>query len=82
MFGEEGNYIILSYIFSLSGEPEESYNIDEEDYELYSHNDISFYVMTNEGSYLAVWYQNSLEGSISGVPSYEELIKILDSIGG
>lgn len=81
-FGESGNRIILSYIYFLSGKPEVSYNIDEEKYDPYIHNNIKFYVMTNEGGYLAVWYQGSVEGSISGVTSYEELIKILDSIGG
>lgn len=81
-FEKDGNYIILSYIYFLSGKPEVSYNIDEEKYDPYIHNNIKFYVMTNEGGYLAVWYQGSVEGSISGVTSYGELTKILDSIGG
>lgn len=81
-FGEKGNRIVLSYLNFQSGTPEASYSIDEEKYPPYVHNGIRFYVTTNEGGYLAVWYQGSVEGSISGVSSYEELIKILDSIGG
>ncbi len=81
-FGEKGNRIVLSYLNFQSGTPEASYSIDEEKYPPYVHNGIRFYVTTNEGGYLAVWYQGSVEGSLSGVSSYEELIKILDSIGG
>lgn len=81
-FGENENYIILSYIQFLPENVTEEYNIDEEEYELYIHDNMRFYLMTNEGGYLAVWYQGPVEGSISGVSSYEELIKILDSIGG
>ena len=81
-YGENGNYIVLSYLYFQSGTPEPSYSIDEEKYPPYVHNGIRYYVTTNEGGYLAVWYQGSVEGSLSGVSSYEELIKILDSIGG
>ena len=80
-YGESGNRIILSYIIFLSETPEMSYNIDEKEYDSYIHNNIKYYVMTNEEGYLAIWYQSSIEGCISGVTSYDELTKILDSIG-
>lgn len=81
-YGKSENYIVLTYIAFLSEEPAGSYNIDEEKYTPYIHDNAKFYVMTNEGGYLAVWYQGSIEGCISGVNSYDELTKILDSIGG
>lgn len=81
-FGEKGDRIVLSYVLLLSGDPENIYNIDDQSLELYEHNGIKYHIMTNEGGFLAVWAQNSVEGSISGVSSYKELIKILDSIGG
>ena len=81
-FGEEGNRIILSYVQLMPGTSKNLYNIDDQSLEFYEHNGIKYHIMTNEGGYLAVWTQASVEGCISGVSSYEELIKILDSIGG
>ena len=82
VYGEEGNWIILSYITFLSQKPEMSYNIDEQSLETYTNNEIDFHIMTNAGKYIAVWSTKNVECRISGVESYKELIKILDSIGG
>ena len=82
VFEEDGNYIVLSYIQFLSGTPKDLYNIDDQSLEVYEHNGIKYHIMTNDGGFLAVWVQDSVEGSLSGIISYEELIKILDSIGG
>lgn len=81
MFGESGNRIVLSYIQFLSGTPNTSYNIDNQSLDFYEHNGIKFHVMTNTDKFLAVWTLDNVECRISGVESYEELIKILDSIG-
>lgn len=81
-FGESGKRIVLSYIHLLSETPKESYNIDDQSLELHEHNGIKFHVMTNADRFLAVWILNNVECRLSGVESYEELIKILDSIGG
>ncbi len=81
-FGEGGTRIILSYIQHLSGTPKDSFNIDDQSLENYEHDGIKFHIMTNDGGFLAVWVQDTVEGSLSGVNSYEELTKILDSIGG
>lgn len=80
-FCKDESCIILSYISFQSGRPEESYSIDVDSAELYEHDGIEFHIMTNEGEYLAVWNSGDVECRISGVESYEELIKILDSIG-
>ena len=81
-FGEKGNRIVLSYVQLLSGVPEDLYSIDEQQYEVYKHNGIQFHIMTNMGNYLAVWVSENVECHVSGLNSYEDLIKILDSIGG
>lgn len=81
-FGEPESRIILSYVIFQSGKPEMSYNIDDQSLELYEHNGIQFHVMTNADKFLAVWTADNVECRLSGVESYEELIKILDSIGG
>lgn len=81
-YGEDRNRIILSYIAFLSQKPESSYNIDDQSLEIYEHNGIKFHIMTNVEKYLAVWNIENVECRISGVESYEELVKILDSIGG
>lgn len=81
-YGEHGEWIILTYTVFSPKEPTMQYNIDDDKPELYIHNGINFYIMTNEGTYLAAWSYETMECAISGVSSYEELIKILDSIGG
>lgn len=81
-FGNNEGYIILSYVQLMSGDSEHLYNIDDQTPEVYEHNGTEYHVMTNAGKYLAVWTSKGVEGRISGVDSYEELIRILDSIGG
>lgn len=82
VFGEKKNRIILSYNQFLSEKPEMTYSIDDQSLGLHEHNGIEFSTMTNAGKYLAVWTVDNIECRISGVESYDELIKILDSIGG
>ena len=81
-FGEPENRIILSYIIFQSGNPKTTYNIDDQSLKFHEHNGIKFHVMTNADKFLAVWTLENVECHLSGVESYEELIKILDSIGG
>ena len=82
VFEESGNSVILSYMIFQSEAPEMSYNIDDQSLGFHEHNGIEFHVMTNADKFLAVWSSENVECRISGVESYEELIKILDSIGG
>ncbi len=81
-YGETGNRIVLTYIFFQSDIPTESYNIDNQELEIYEHNGIQFHVMKNTEKYLAVWTSGNVECRVSGLASREELLKILDSIGG
>ncbi len=82
VFEENGNYIVLSYVQLLSEMPENSYNIDDQPLEVYEHNGIEFHIMTNTEKFLAVWTSDNVECRLSGLDSYEDFIKILDSIGG
>ena len=81
-FEENGHRIVLSYIQLLPGTYDESYSIDEQSLEIHDHNGITFHIMTNDEKYLAVWTSDNIECRLSGLGSYEDLIKILDSIGG
>lgn len=48
--------------------------------EEYKRNGVTYYIMANYERYLAVWFHDDIECSITGVPSREELIKMIDSI--
>lgn len=83
VYGDKQNSIILSYTFLSSGSAKVlyQYNIDDSPYEVYTHNGKDFYIMTNIDKFIAVWNSETVEFRISEVSSYDELIKILDSIG-
>lgn len=53
---------------------------DESDPEIYKTNGVEHFIMTNMDKYLAVWRNGNNEGSISGLETKEELIKMIDSI--
>ncbi len=57
------------------------YEKDEASPDVYTHNGIDFYILTNMDAYCAVWSIGHLEGFISGAASRGELTVILDSIG-
>lgn len=81
-FEKNENCIILSYVQLLSGIPRSLYNIDDQSLKYYEHSGIKYHIMTNAEKYLAVWTSDNVECRLSGLDSYEDLIKILDSIGG
>ena len=81
-FGKGSDQIVLSYSSLTPGVPGSRYCIDPGSPSLYTHNGIDFYIMTNSGTWLAVWNVGSVEASLGGPFSRDELIKILDSIGG
>lgn len=57
------------------------YEKDEASPDVYTHDGIDFYILTNKDAYCAVWSIGHLEGFISGAASRGELTVILDSIG-
>ncbi len=81
VYGDEKR-LILSYTIYYSDNLKTSFNIDESNPEQHIHNGINFYIMKNEDKYMAVWNLGKVECSLSEAASYEELVKILDSIGG
>lgn len=81
-FGKSPDQIRLSYRSLTHEVPGSKYCIDKDSPDLHSHNGIDFYIMTNSGFWLAAWNTDSVEASLGGVRSRDELIKILDSIGG
>lgn len=56
------------------------YAKDDSDPEVYETGGIAHYIMMYNGKYKAIWRNGIVECSIYGVESYEELIKIIDSI--
>ena len=83
VFGDKEDNIVLSYTMHYSDNIKTLFNIDEDNPEVYVHNGIRFYIMTNNGKYLAACkLSDKVELRISELKSYEELLKILDSIGG
>ena len=53
---------------------------DKDDPEIYKFEGTEYYIMTNMGKYFVVWFSGCSKGSISGVESKNELIKIIRSI--
>lgn len=57
-----------------------NFDKDGADPEIYEANGISHYIMSNKGTYYAVWKSGSNEMSILGPNTKSEMIKIIDSI--
>lgn len=76
--------IMLSYTLYL--DPDSSfireYEKDMADPEVYTSGGVSYYIMTNMGSYLVAWTSENVECSIAGMTTYDETIKVIDSIAG
>lgn len=68
--------IMISFCETPGGQFEK----DAENPEIYECNGTQYYIMTNMGNYLAVWRTESYECSIFGVPTREELIRMIDSM--
>lgn len=53
---------------------------DEGDPEIYERNGTQYYIVTNVGRYSATWVSGAYTGSISGVETRADLIKMIDSM--
>ena len=67
-------------VLVLYGEPNTAYEKDDGAVTVYEKNNIDHYIMTNNSRYLGVWMNNSLECSIAGDITKDDLIRMLDSI--
>lgn len=74
------SFISLNYKIRMIEDLDYSYVKSEKDPVRYYKNGIVFYILENNDSYSALWQVEDLEVIISGVNSYETLIKIIDSI--
>ncbi len=71
--------IFLQYYLNTYG-VDRTYVKDDGEPEIYETGGITHYIMTYNGEYKAIWRNGQTECAIYGVDSYEELIKIIDSI--
>lgn len=78
---ETSTYLIVQYRLHRDAPYTPLYEKDEASPDVYTHNGIDFYILTNMDAYCAVWSIGHLEGFISGAASRGELTVILDSIG-
>ena len=79
--GETPTDLIVQYRLHRDAPYTPLYEKDEASPDVYTHNGIDFYILTNKDAYCAVWSLGHLEGFISGAASRGELTVILDSIG-
>ena len=74
------NDIILRYWISSSNQTYHFYSINESEPEIYVRNGIEHYIMTNEDEFIVSWTNENLLCDISGLQSYDELIRMINSI--
>ncbi|MBS6845811.1 MAG: DUF4367 domain-containing protein [Firmicutes bacterium] len=73
--------IILLYSVFFDGQAHSQFEKDAANPRQYEYNGTMYYIMTNEGVYFATWAVDDVECSIAGVETYDEIIKIIQSIG-
>ena len=73
--------ITLFYSAFFDGQAPSQFEKDDANPEQYEYNGTVYYIMTNKGVYFAAWTADNIECSIAGVETYEEIIKIIQSIG-
>ena len=74
------NPIILQYNILKSGENPTEFQKDESSPEIYSAGGLDHHIINNIDVYTVLWSRGSMDCSIQNVPSYDELINIIDSI--
>ena len=73
--------ITLFYNVYFDGQALHHFEKDIANPEQHEYKGTVYYIMTNEGLYFAAWTANNIECNIAGVKTYEEIIKIIQSIG-
>ncbi|MBQ8830221.1 MAG: DUF4367 domain-containing protein [Oscillospiraceae bacterium] len=71
--------IYLQYYLNTYG-VDRTYAKDDREPEIYEAGGITHYILTYNGEYKVIWRNGQTECAIYGVDSYEELIKIINSI--
>ena len=80
LLGNGDSSITLLYTVFSENQDHLLYEKDATDPEQYEYNGTVYYIMTNEGVYFAAWTPGNIECNIVGVESYDEIIKIIQSI--
>lgn len=78
---KKGSSIMLFYNAYFGEQALSQFEKDTAKPEQYEYNGTVFYIMTNEGVYLVAWTAGNVECSIAGVETYDDTIKIIQSIG-
>lgn len=77
-----GEYnILFVYKNTLDGTNNSHFQKDEGEPSVYISGSNEFYITTNMDKYAATWLNGTILCDISGVPSYEILLQIIESIG-
>ena len=77
---QNGDATIVIQIIEYTPEMVREFQKDAEQPEIYVQNGVEHYIMENTGTYLAAWTDDGLECSITGVPTLDEMYKMIDSI--
>ena len=81
LLGNGDSSITLLYTVFSENQDHLLYEKDAIDPKQYEYNGTVYYIMTNKGVYFAAWTADNIECSIAGVETYDEIIKIIQSIG-
>lgn len=76
------SYITFLYTEHLNALNDNQVQKDDGNPETYKLNEMTFYIMTNYGTYRVSWLDNNIECEIYGFETREELIKTINSIYG
>ena len=74
------NKIILRYTVSNTEHPSKYYTKDDMLPEVYFSNNIEHFIMTNEQEYIVSWTNENIVCDISGLPNYDDVIIMINSI--
>ena len=75
------NDIMLIYTSHSGDFSSFQFEKDDASPEKYESGGITYYIMSNIGNYLVTWFIDNVECTITGIPSHDEAIKILTSLG-
>ena len=82
LFKKDDDSLLFDYTLHLADQPAVGTQKDVDDPDVHEADGVTYYIMTNDDTYYAVWTVDNVECFIYGVPSYEKLTRMIDSIYG
>ena len=79
---KDDDSILFDYTLHLADQPSVTTQKDDDGPDIREAGGVTYYIMTNEDTFYAVWTVDNVECGIYGVSSYEELTRMIDSIYG